>query len=314
MEDTFHHKGLTSQEVEESRSKHGSNILTPPEKVSLWKLFLEKFEDPIIRILLLAWILSMIISGVHCWGPEQAGATAFLEPVGIFFAIVLASTIGFIFEVKANKEFDVLNKVNDDIPVTVVRNGKITEVMRKDIVVGDVVILNTGDEIPADGNLIESVSLQVNESTLTGEPLIGKTTVEADFDTDATYPSNRVLRGTTVVDGHATMIVDAVGDSTEYGNVNQGAQMDNDLDTPLQNATQASCFTDKQSRVCYRRTHVHRIDYQLVTKRRSDEHNGNNLPHAQLFHDRRNTHSCLCARRSAYECHTQSCSQHEQNA
>lgn len=234
MEDTFHHKGLTSQEVEESRSKHGSNILTPPEKVSLWKLFLEKFEDPIIRILLLAWFLSMIISGVHCWGPEQAGATAFLEPVGIFFAIVLASTIGFIFEVKANKEFDVLNKVNDDIPVTVVRNGKITEVMRKDIVVGDVVILNTGDEIPADGNLIESVSLQVNESTLTGEPLIGKTTVEADFDTDATYPSNRVLRGTTVVDGHATMIVDAVGDSTEYGNVNQGAQMDNDLDTPLQ--------------------------------------------------------------------------------
>ena len=103
MQDTFHHKGLTSQEVEESRSKHGSNILTPPEKVSLWKLFLEKFEAPIIRLLLLAWILSMIISGVHCWGPEQAGATAFLEPVGIFFAIVLASTIGFIFEVKANK-------------------------------------------------------------------------------------------------------------------------------------------------------------------------------------------------------------------
>lgn len=234
MEDTFHHKGLTSQEVEESRSKHGSNILTPPEKVSLWKLFLEKFEDPIIRILLLAWILSMIISGVHCWGPEQAGATAFLEPVGIFFAIVLASTIGFIFEVKANKEFDVLNKVNDDIAVTVVRNGKITEVMRKDIVVGDVVILNTGDEIPADGNLIESVSLQVNESTLTGEPLISKTTLKDDFDPDATYPSNRVLRGTTVVDGHATMIVDAVGDSTEYGNVNQGAQMENDLDTPLQ--------------------------------------------------------------------------------
>ena len=234
MEDTFHHKGLTSQEVEESRSKHGSNILSPPEKVSLWKLFLEKFEDPIIRILLLAWILSMIISGVHCWGPEQAGATAFLEPVGIFFAIVLASTIGFIFEVKANKEFDVLNKVNDDIAVMVVRNGKITEVMRKDIVVGDVVILNTGDEIPADGNLIESVSLQVNESTLTGEPLISKTTVKDDFDPDATYPSNRVLRGTTVVDGHATMIVDAVGDSTEYGNVNQGAQMENDLDTPLQ--------------------------------------------------------------------------------
>ena len=227
-------KGLTLQQVEESRLKYGSNVLTPPEKESLWKQFLEKFEDPIIRILLLAWVLSMIISSVHCWGPEQEGFAAFLEPLGIFFAIMLASTIGFIFEVKAARAFEVLNTVNDDIMVTVIRDGKVQEVSRKEIVVGDVVMLGTGDEVPADGVLLEAHSLQLNESTLTGEPVIAKTTVEADFDSEATYPSNRVLRSTTVVDGHGIMCVDLVGDATEYGKVNQGALIDNNLETPLQ--------------------------------------------------------------------------------
>ena len=227
-------KGLTAEQVEESRRKYGSNILTPPEKTSLWKQFLEKFEDPIIRILLLAWVLSMIISSVHCWGPEQEGFAAFLEPLGIFFAIMLASTIGFFFEVKAARAFEVLNAVNDDIMVTVIRDGKVQEVSRKDIVVGDVVMLNTGDEAPADGVLLESHSLQINESTLTGEPVISKTTVEADFDSEATYPSNKVLRSTTVVDGHGIMCVELVGDATEYGKVNQGALIDNNLETPLQ--------------------------------------------------------------------------------
>ena len=227
-------KGLTSQQVEESRLKYGSNVLTPPEKESLWKQFLEKFEDPIIRILLLAWVLSMIISSVHCWGPEQEGFATFLEPLGIFFAIMLASTIGFIFEVKAARAFEVLNTVNDDIMVTVIRDGKVQEVSRKEIVVGDVVMLGTGDEVPADGVLLEAHSLQLNESTLTGEPVIAKTTVEADFDSEATYPSNRVLRSTTVVDGHGIMCVDLVGDTTEYGKVNQGALIDNNLETPLQ--------------------------------------------------------------------------------
>ena len=226
--------GLTSEQVEESRRLFGENILTPPERVSLWKQFMEKFEDPIIRILLLAWVLSMVISGVHCWGPEQEGFAAFLEPLGIFFAIVLASTIGFIFEVKAARAFEVLNTVNDDIMVTVMRNGKVQEVARKEIVVGDVVMLNTGDEVPADGVLLECHSMQINESTLTGEPVISKTTVEADFDEEATYPSNRVLRSTTVVDGHGIMQVDLVGDATEFGKVNQGALIDNELDTPLQ--------------------------------------------------------------------------------
>ena len=234
MEQEDLHKGLTSQEVENSRLKHGSNVLTPPKKTSLWIQFLEKFEDPIIRILLFAWVLAMIISAIHCWGPDQKGLEAFIEPVGIFFAIMLASTIGFFFEAKAAKAFEVLNQVNDDIPVTVIRNGHVSETTRADIVVGDIVMLGTGDEIPADGILLKSVSLQVNESTLTGEPLISKTIIEAEFDTEATYPSNHVMRGTTVVDGHGIMQVMAVGDATEYGKVNQGAQMDNNLDTPLQ--------------------------------------------------------------------------------
>lgn len=227
-------QGLTGQQVEESRRKYGENVLTPPARESLWKKFLEKFEDPIIRILLIAWVLSMVISCVHCWGPEKAGFSAFLEPIGIFFAIVLASGIGFIFEVKAARAFEVLNTVNDDVMVTVKRDGRVQEISRKEVVVGDIVILNTGDEVPADGVLLQSQSLQINESTLTGEPMISKTTVEADFDEEATYPSNKVLRSTTVVDGNGMMRVELVGDATEYGKVNQGAQIENGIDTPLQ--------------------------------------------------------------------------------
>lgn len=234
MSEKKKYTGLTSAQVEESRSKYGCNILTPPAKESLWKKFLEKFEDPIIRILLVAWVLSMIISAVHCWGPEQAGLQAFLEPLGIFFAIILASTIGFFFEVKAARAFELLNTVNDDVPVTVERDGRVQQVGRKDIVVGDIVILNTGDEVPADGTLLESTSLQINESTLTGEPVIDKTTDEALFDNEATYPSNYVLRGTTVVDGNGVMQVELVGDATEYGKVNEGALIDNNIETPLQ--------------------------------------------------------------------------------
>ena len=227
-------KGLTAQQVEENRRKYGENVLTPPVRESLWKKFIEKFDDPIIRILLIALLLSMIISCVHCWGPEKAGFSAFLEPIGIFFAIVLASGIGFIFEVKAARAFDVLNTVNDDVMVTVIRDGNVQEVSRKDVVVGDIVMLNTGDEVPADGVLLQAQSLQINESTLTGEPMIAKTTVEADFDDEATYPSNKVLRSTTVVDGNGIMRVELVGDATEYGKVNQGAQIENGIETPLQ--------------------------------------------------------------------------------
>ena len=234
MEKKHQYQGLTRHQVEESRRLHGENILTPPEKASLWSQFLEKFDDPIIRILLVAWLLSMVIAGVHCWGPEAKGFTAFLEPIGIFFAIMLASCVGFFFEMKANKAFDILNTVNDDIMVKVIREGNICEVPRKEVVVGDIVVLETGEEIPADGHLLEAISLQVNESTLTGEPMIGKTTNEADFDPEATYPSNVVMRGTTVVDGHGVMEVEKVGDETGYGKVYEGSQIESGIDTPLQ--------------------------------------------------------------------------------
>lgn len=234
MEHKNQYQGLTKQEVEESKRLYGENILTPPEKASLWSQFLEKFDDPIIKILLVAWGLSMIIAGVHCWGPEAKGFTAFLEPIGIFFAIMLASCVGFFFEVKANRAFEVLNTVNDDILVKVIREGHICQIPRKEVVVGDIVVLETGEEVPADGQLLEAISLQINESTLTGEPIISKTTNEADFDKDATYPSNVVMRGTTVVDGHGVMKVEKVGDKTGYGKVYEGSQIDNNIDTPLQ--------------------------------------------------------------------------------
>lgn len=234
MDKKHQYQGLTKQQVDENRRLYGENVLTPPKKASLWSQFLEKFDDPIIRILLVAWLLSMIIAGVHCWGPEAKGFTAFLEPIGIFFAIMLASCVGFFFEMKANKAFDVLNTVNDDTMVKVIREGNICQVPKKEVVVGDIVVLETGEEVPADGHLLEAISLQINESTLTGEPIISKTTNKADFDDEATYPSNVVMRGTTVVDGHGIIEVEKVGDATGYGKVYEGSQIDNNIDTPLQ--------------------------------------------------------------------------------
>ncbi|MDR2388537.1 MAG: calcium-translocating P-type ATPase, PMCA-type [Tannerellaceae bacterium] len=227
-------KGLTPQQVEENRQQYGVNLLTPPPKTPLWKLFLEKFDDPVIRILLIAWLLSLVIAAVHCWGPEAKGFNAFLESIGIFFAILLAGGVAFIFEARAKKAFDILNTVNDDTLVKVVRDGFIQQIPKRDVVVGDIVVLETGDEVPADGRLLEAVSLQINESTLTGEPVISKTTTEKDFDPEATYPSNVVMRGTTVVDGHGVFEAEKVGDATGYGKVYEGSQIENNIDTPLQ--------------------------------------------------------------------------------
>ena len=241
--------GLSSQEVEEQRRLYGANILTAPPKTPLWVRFLEKFKDPIIIILLVALVLAFAISCFHCFGPENAGFSAFLEPIGILIAVLLATVIGFAFEVKAANAFDRLNTVNDDIPVTVKRDGGIHQIARKDIVVGDIVILNTGDEVPADGIILEANSLQINESTLTGEPVISKTTIEADFDKEATYPSNMAMRSTTVVDGNGVMRVTTVGDATEYGKVNRGSLIENNLETPLQ--MQLKRLADLISKVGY---------------------------------------------------------------
>ena len=219
-----HLTGLTDQEVLASRQKHGANLLTPPKRPSMWKLYLEKFQDPVIRVLLVAAIFSLIISVIE---------NEYAETIGIFFAIFLATGIGFYFEYDANKKFDLLNAVGEETPVTVLRNGKIREVPRKDVVVGDIVILNTGEEIPADGTLIEAVSLQVNESSLTGELMVNKTTDEAHFDEEATYPSNTVMRGTTVTDGHGMMTVERVGDATEIGKVARQATEQSQEETPL---------------------------------------------------------------------------------
>lgn len=224
-------KGLTAQQVEESRVKYGVNILTPPPKPSLWVKFFENFKDPMIRILLVALALSIGIA-IYEFSIGH-GLEVFFEPTGIFVAIMLATGIGFALEVNANKKFEILNQVNDDVAVKVIRDGVITQVPRKDIVVGDIVILGTGDEVPADGVLIDSVALSINESTLTGEPLIKKSHLPEEFKNDVTYPTNHVMRGTTVVEGNGTMEVTAVGDVTEYGKVYEAAQIDTGVKTPL---------------------------------------------------------------------------------
>ncbi|MDR2126128.1 MAG: calcium-translocating P-type ATPase, PMCA-type [Prevotellaceae bacterium] len=232
MENKHHYSGLSDAQVLESRNKYGENILTPPEKESLWSQFLEKFTDPIIIILLIALALSIGVSCYEFWGAGKT-ASVFFEPAGILIAVLLATVVGFLFELSANKKFEVLNKVNDDTLVKVIRNGNVCQITKKEVVVGDIVILETGEEVPADGELLEAVSLQINESTLTGEPVCKKTTNPADFDKDATYPSNNAMKGTTVADGHGIMQVLKVGDSTEYGKVYERAQIDTSVETPL---------------------------------------------------------------------------------
>lgn len=218
------YEGLTLKQIEESRSKYGDNIITPAKRASMWRLFFEKFNDPIIKILLVAAAISFIIS------LSEGG---FAETLGIIFAIILATGISFYFERDAGKKFEALTRVNDDIPVRAIRQGEVVEVPRRDLVVGDIVMIETGDEIPADGILLESVSLQVDESTLTGELMIEKTTDPEAFDKEATYPSNMVMRGTNVLDGHAVMQIEKVGDSTQYGQVAEHATKNVEEETPL---------------------------------------------------------------------------------
>lgn len=232
MQQKEHYIGLTDAEVLESRKKYGVNILTPPEKEPLWKQFLEKFTDPLIIILMIAGVLSIGISFYEYFGLKE-GFTVFFEPIGIFVAILLATGLAFYFELKADKEFTILNQVNDDELVEVIRNGNATQIPKKDVVVGDIVIINTGAEVPADGELLECVSLNVDESTLTGEPMCHKSVDEKDFDTEATYPTNHVLKGTKVMEGHGIFRVTAVGDKTENGKVFVAAQIDDSVKTPL---------------------------------------------------------------------------------
>lgn len=232
MDNKMIYTGLTDEEVLKNRAEYGSNVLTPPEKEPLWKTFLGKFTDPLIIILLFAGIFSLGISFYEFFYAAH-DATVFFEPLGIFVAIFLATGMAFYFELQADKEFAILNQVNDSEAVRVIRGGNTMEIPKSEVVVGDLVIIGTGDDIPADGELLEATKLQIDESTLTGEPICHKTTIEAEFEPNDTFPSNHVMRGTKVMEGHGVFRVFAVGDRTENGKVFVAAQIDNSVKTPL---------------------------------------------------------------------------------
>ena len=221
--------GLTAIEVEKSRLEHGENVLTPPKRQSMWHLYLEKYQDPMIRILLVAAVVSLALAFVK---------QDFIETLGIIFAIILATTVGFFFERDAARKFDVLTQLGEEQPVKVVREGKVMEIPRCEVVVGDVVIVETGDEVPADGHLFESTDLQVDESSLTGEPITTKeslplSTSQEKTKSEEAYPKDMLLRSSMVMGGTGRFIVSAVGDETEIGHVARQATELTGVKTPL---------------------------------------------------------------------------------
>lgn len=219
-------QGLTEEQIVESRQQHGNNVLTPPKTTPLWKLYLNKYTDPIIQILLIAAFISLALAIIE---------GDFIETIGIFVAIFFATTIGFYFERDAAKKFNILNALNEDSLVKIRRNGKITEIARKEVVVGDVILIEVGDEIPADAQLIDSTDLMIDESSLTGEPICSKyaDTENEHAKNDNTYPCNIILRSTMVMNGHGTAIVIAVGDETEIGKVARKTTENTNVQTPL---------------------------------------------------------------------------------
>ena len=227
------YKGLSHLQVSESRRLYGANLVTPPARTPLWRLYIDKFADPIIRILLVALAASFAIATVEYTSGETASWTVFLEPTGILIAVFLATFIGFVFEVKAAREFDVLNRSDDERPIQVIREGMIGTVACRDIVVGDIVLLHEGDKVPADARLLDSVSLQVSEAAFTGESLTDKSHDPAQADPEAVYPTDRVLRDTIVMGGHGVGKVEHVGDATEAGRLQAETQAETSGKTPL---------------------------------------------------------------------------------
>ena len=222
MEKANNFRGLTDKEVVKSREEYGENVLTPPKKTSLWRLYLDKYNDPIIKILLVAAAISLGLAAIE---------NDFVETIGIFLAIFFATTVGFYFERDAAKRFDELTALGDDQPVKVWRNGRVVEIAQRNVVVGDVIVIGVGDEIPADGRLLEATELQIDESALTGEPIISKDVKE--MNDGATYPSNVVLRSTMVMNGNGRFRVTAVGDATEIGKVATKSMEITQIKTPL---------------------------------------------------------------------------------
>ena len=213
--------GLTDEQVKQSREQHGKNVLTPPQRTSLWKLYLDKYRDPIIQILLVAAFVSLILAFIE---------KNFMETIGIFVAVFLATTVGFYFERDAAKKFNLLTALSEEQPVKVRRNGKVMEIPRHDVVVGDVVLVEVGDEVPADGELIVCNDLQINESTLTGEPVTEKS---LEGGGEGAYPRNVILRSTMVMNGRGEFVVTAVGDATEIGKVAKKSTEQTSVETPL---------------------------------------------------------------------------------
>lgn len=213
--------GLTDEQVKQSREQHGKNVLTPPQRTSLWKLYLDKYRDPIIQILLVAAFVSLILAFIE---------KNFMETIGIFVAVFLATTVGFYFERDVAKKFNLLTALSEEQPVKVRRNGKVMEIPRHDVVVGDVVLVEVGDEVPADGELIVCNDLQINESTLTGEPVTEKS---LEGGGDGAYPRNIILRSTMVMNGRGEFVVTAVGDATEIGKVAKKSTEQTSVETPL---------------------------------------------------------------------------------
>ena len=227
-----------SNDSAEVRNGIGRNIIPPPEKEPLWKQYLEKFKDPIIIVLLVVFFFSVVVAFYEIFYMGK-GWSLLLEPSGVLAALLLATGVGFIFEVKAGKEFEILNKVKDSRPVKVIRRKtaggrpQLMMIKKHDVVIGDIIKLESGDEIPADGELLESTSLRIDESNFTGELYANKTTDEAEFDKDATYPSNFLLRGSTVIEGNATFRVTSIGMNTEEGKGVARTQEGSDVETPL---------------------------------------------------------------------------------
>ena len=213
--------GLTDEQVKQSREQHGKNVLTPPQRTSLWNLYLDKYRDPIIQILLVAAFVSLILAFIE---------KNFMETIGIFVAVFLATTVGFYFERDAAKKFNLLTALSEEQPVKVRRNGKVMEIPRHDVVVGDVVLVEVGDEVPADGELIVCNDLQINESALTGEPVAEKS---LEGGGDGAYPRNVILRSTMVMNGRGEFVVTAVGDATEIGKVAKKSTEQTSVETPL---------------------------------------------------------------------------------
>ena len=213
--------GLSDEQVKQSREQHGCNVLTPPQRTSLWNLYLDKYRDPIIQILLVAAFVSLILAFIE---------KNFMETIGIFVAVFLATTVGFYFERDAAKKFNLLTALSEEQPVKVRRNGKVMEIPRHDVVVGDVVLVEVGDEVPADGELTLCNDLQINESTLTGEPVTEKS---LEGGGDGAYPRNVILRSTMVMNGRGEFVVTAVGDATEIGKVAKKSTEQTSVETPL---------------------------------------------------------------------------------